>query len=367
MSSYYVRPRANDRWTVHEEIWRDGKKSQPRILEQSYPSLGINPHWSLDEVKKRITLLNKEKKIERIKATEIARRVARLKEYDDIFFPEDLTEEFLDRLQASTAGTEDYWIRILGNFKFAQKMVLKLQLFPHQYEDRAPFIYRYFIEQKISVEYAQEILKSLNAWGKFISKKRATYFEPVPNIPKTFKRNIARAQKNKDGVARPAEPLTLDLLKKLKSKLKIEEYNWMFVALWFGLRPSELDRESGQPSIITHRVKKIKLLEVNQVKIESDEELESYKYIPVLYLEQKEALELLKSGKLKRPNYKKLQEITGEYITTYSPRKGFADLMIDLGQKESDASLWLGHKNIQTTRKHYKDPQNISFTEIVSK
>lgn len=365
MSSFYVRAKSSGKWSVYEEIHVNTKKSQVKVIEQSYPSLGINPSWTIEQVKSRIKLINKENKLERKAATETARKLAVLDEYDKVFFPEELTNEFLEHLRASTAGTDDYWVRLLGGFKFAKKMVLKLKIKPHQYADKAPFIYRYFSEAKISVDYSQEILKTLNAWGRYVAKHQGSFFEPVPNIPKQFRKNIAREQRTKTGVRTESEHMQLSHLVKLESQLPTEEYSWMYVSFWLGLRPSEVDRESGKPHLLPHPTdKSIKVLEVNQVKIESEDEDAGYKYVPILYPEQKRAVELLKSGNLKRPNPKKLKDVTGENIDTYSARKGFVDLMQALGQRIEDAAMWMGHKDLKTTLKHYKNHSNVPFTKV---
>jgi integrase len=60
---------------------------------------------------------------------------------------------------------------------------------------------------------------------------------------------------------------------------------------------------------------------------------------------------------------KTLKKLFGGQTTCYSGRKGFTDLMQSNGQKLEDISLWLGHRSIEMTWKHYKDKKAIQFTE----
>lgn len=45
----------------------------------------------------------------------------------------------------------------------------------------------------------------------------------------------------------------------------------------------------------------------------------------------------------------------------YCGRKGFTDFKISKGQTLENVSLYLGHKNIQTTWKFYKDRKRVDF------
>jgi hypothetical protein len=121
------------------------------------------------------------------------------------------------------------------------------------------------------------------------------------------------------------------------------------------------------PNIVQSRYSTVRTLEVNQSKIETEDEDDSLKYIPILYPEQEAALKLFTEGPLKRPKPKTLKSVSSANIDTYSGRKGFVDLMMSLGQKFENASLWLGHSNIEVTKDHYKDGANVPFTPVVAK
>ena len=64
-----------------------------------------------------------------------------------------------------------------------------------------------------------------------------------------------------------------------------------------------------------------------------------------------------------RPHPKTVRKHLEANITLYGGRKGFTDLMLARGQKLEDISLWLGHRNITTTWKHYKDKEQINFVK----
>ncbi len=337
------------------------------VPKQAYPAFGLNPSATLDEARTRIKQINKEKKIERNKAASIARKVAKIEFYEAVFFPQADVDEFVTKVTKASAGTDNYKIRLIGGFKFVQKMIMELKLLPHAYGDHAADFYDYFAEQKISVDYASEILQMLNSWGRYVAKKHSSYFEPVPKIPKTFKKKIAKAQRTKSGVRTESDQLTVELLMFLKTKLDEQEYNWMYCALWLGLRPIEVDTVSAEgPLIIRHRSGSTDVLKVNQSKIEGESEDDSLKYIPLIYDEQMKAIELLRAKNVKRPKPKKLKAVTHQNIDTYSGRKGCIDLMQSRGQRFEDVSLWVGHKDIKTSLKHYKDASNVPFTEVKS-
>lgn len=366
MSSYFVGKTPKGIWRVMKEVWKDGKRKQATVPPTAYLALGIDPTSNEEQVKKRVKQLNSEKRIEHEQAVEAAKRVAKIGFYEDTFFPQEYVDAFTEKVRIDTAGSESHLLRLYSHFKFIQDMVLKLKITPKDYSDKAGHFYHYLKEKQASVDYAKKLIQMLNLWGRFVARRQGTFFEPVPMPPRKMKGAIAKAQRTKKGVRRESERLTLDMFKTLRPKLTLEEGNWIHCSFWLGLRPIEVDQLTELPEleVILNEDGKTRVLVVFQTKLEGEIEEEGYKYIPLLYPEQDEAVELLKSRIVKRPNPKKLKLLSGHAIDVYCGRKGFADLMQSLGQRIEDSSVWLGHKDIRTTRKHYKDRSNVSFTPV---
>jgi site-specific recombinase XerD len=100
----------------------------------------------------------------------------------------------------------------------------------------------------------------------------------------------------------------------------------------------------------------VDVLNIYQTKLTSLSKDQRWKPIPVFFKEQKEALNILLTSTLKRPLNKTIQSyLNDEDYESYSPRKGFTDLMLERGFALEDISTFLGHNDINTTWRHYKN------------
>ena len=148
-------------------------------------------------------------------------------------------------------------------------------------------------------------------------------------------------------------PAQLDSVKKL---LSVVNYNWLFISAWFGLRPLEIDNLKNEGMWrLEENMRGMIVLWVCQAKIFALPPEERWKSIPPLFSEQKTALEILVSGKFRRPIPKTMRNRFGEGVTLYGGRKGFSDLMLSLGQKLENISVWMGHSTLKRTWASYKD------------
>lgn len=356
-------------WGVLEEIWVDGKRTQKTVPKAVYLALGLDPTLSITDARKRIKQINAEKKLDSYRAVEAARRVAKIGFYEDTFFPQEIVDAFTEKVRIDTAGSDAHLLRLYSHFKFIQEMIMTLKLLPKEYADQAGYFYKYMIDKRISVDYSKKLIQMLNMWGRFISKKQVSFFEEVPMPPRKMRVAIAKAQRGKSGVRTESERLTLEMLKTLCSKLPEAQGNWLHCSFWLGLRPIEVDQLAALKNleIMIGKGSGVKILAVDQTKIQGEESKESYKYIPILYPEQEVAIKLLAAKNLKRPTVEKLREISGLTIDLYCGRKSFVDLMQNLGQRPEDASIWMGHKDIKTTLAHYKDRANVPFTPVAKR
>ncbi len=137
--------------------------------------------------------------------------------------------------------------------------------------------------------------------------------------------------------------------------------------MWLGLRPIEVDSLKGKKwKLKKQKVgnRTVPVLSIYQSKVMGLPEDQRYKHIPILFAEQYECLELIKSQEFTRPHSKTVKKHLNSNVTLYGGRKGFTDLMLSKEQKIEDISIWLGHTSIETTWKHYKDRKNIRFTDM---
>lgn len=202
-----------------------------------------------------------------------------------------------------------------------------------------------------------EIMKFANLWRFFICKKMGRPFLPVPRPGGYERRRIIDSyfQKTKD---RPKKSGPITLLKLLKSKAKLRDnlYNWIYLTVWFGLRPKEVD---NLHDVSMWKVETLfngrKVLWVYQTKIVALPEVDRWKPIPILYSEQEVGLKILEEGVFKRPLVKTVREHFGKDISLYGGRKGFTDLMLSKGNSLESISIWMGHSTIGRTWKSYKN------------
>lgn len=372
--TYYIRVRPTG-WYVWHQSWKDGKRTQEKVASLAVRDLGFKAEWSVDQAKAHCRQLNKERSLIKEKIRKAAKRVTELKTIDDTLFPAARVAEFQTLLEDENFGSEAHLKKLGSQFLFIQRMCNALRIQPVEYKEHQKQIYKYFIKEKVSVNYACVLVALLNRWGKFVSKINGSFFEVV-SVPKGRERAaIADAQQTKRGkeselgVRQASEPLTPELLEECKRHLSDENYRWLLISVWFGLRPEEIDglKDPKKFKIDFLLKQKIHVLKVYQSKLKSIAADKRWKTIPVITDEQKEVLAIIKAGKFKRPIYKTMRKYVGGGVSLYGGRKGFTDLMLDRGQSLENISLWLGHTDIGTTWRHYKNKDIIAFSEMPSK
>lgn len=366
--SYYIRARATG-WYVWYQSYSDGKRTQEPIVKLAMRDLGFKPEMSLDEAKAHCKRLNQERAFIKEKIRVAAKRVTELRSVDETLFPNELVTLFQELLKEENFGSEEHLKKLYSHFNFVQEMVKHLRLHPSEYKDKSKRIYRYFTEKKISVNYCCRIISVLNRWGKFYSKQTRSYYDEVLNPRGNPQSAIADAQKKKRGkdtdlgVRTESLPLKVDNLQQSKFKLPLTQYNWLFLSVWLGLRPVEVDQLKYQDKIRIEQNKKenLTVLHIYQSKLRSVAADKRWKKIPMIFAEQQKCIEIIKSQLFERPLNKVIRKHVGKGITCYGGRKNFVDLMLDKDQKIEDISLWLGHADITTTWKHYKNRDNVNF------
>ncbi len=352
MSSMYVNRRKNGSWRILETIYTDGKPSKKSVPIEAYHALGIDPKWTLEQARARVKQINTTKSLDKKTVAAAARRAKTAKLIQSAFLPEEQVGRFIDYLKkVKRARVQSQ--KFISYWHFAQNVIAELKTEPQYYRDVQDQIYVYFADKKISHSYSKKIISMLNLWGGFVCREQRQFFEPIQG-PRGPDLNMIKKASNARGGSAALLPAALAAVKdKFPS---IEQYNWCLVTVWFGLRPDEATK------LIDPKTWELEdnVLWVYQSKLESSlPEEDCWKPIPVIYPEQRAALEHIQSGALKRPLNKVLKALTN--CTGYGGRKGFTDLMLGLGQNLEQISMWMGHTSIERTWRSYKSKKIVQF------
>lgn len=363
---------------VYENRAKDRPAGTPReqiIPKSEYPRLGLTPESSIEEARTRIKFLNSADNLKRRNEAAVARAIADSKNdelVESTFLPADLVTEFKSKIlikRFADGEKQARYQRLLVHWNFTQRMIAELKLEPKDYADSSTEFYRYFEKARISTSYATKVLRILNAWGQFYAKAMGAWGIAEVKNPKGIRREkLVRANHSKSGHRGPADPLTPQALEKkaARQEMSPENYNWLFLSVWLGLRPEEIENLKAKPE--HHRWEThdgVKVLFVFQTKLIAVSVDKAWKPIPLLTPEQRECVAIIKAGQFKKPLNKILRRaFPYARITAYSGRKGFTDLMLSYGQELEQVSVWLGHQTIEMTWRHYKQKQKVRFKKV---
>ncbi len=156
--------------------------------------------------------------------------------------------------------------------------------------------------------------------------------------------------------------MTPEKLHRAKEKLNEAQYNWLYLSVWLGLRPNEIDQliKDGHLKILRTQEGQ-SILWIYQTKLASIAPRYRWKLIPLIFSEQKKTVKIIKSGDFERPLVKTVKRYLGSRIMLYGGRKGFTDLMLSRGQNFVDISQWMGHSTIQRTWGSYKSRRIVHY------
>lgn len=353
MASYSVSKTRNG-WRLLQKIYNLGKPATIQIPLTAYKELGINGKWTREEAKVFVSRLNKQNTIVKTRAEEVIRvasRFKRIEEADDAFLPEIIVEKFVIFLEDENFGNPKYFPKVISRWKCAQRLIMDLKIKPTEYYAKKRLIYKFFIKDCRSLDHTKKVIRILNMWGRFSSGQ----FDPVPVPTGVERAAIVNAYKQSETHRAPSEPITPEALEAHRKELTQENYNWIFVSVWLGLRPHEIDVrnteefvQDGTPCVCVFQSKLITL-----------EDEDKWKIIPCIYPEQRQALLLWNN--VKRPGPKKIPAVFGKKVNLYGGRKGFDLLMKDRGHSQYHVSIWLGHQSISTTFTDYRNKRVAEF------
>lgn len=365
---FYIR-KLKHGFAVYYETHELNSKSQIKIEKHQWIEFGFKPDMSIEHAKSRCTQLNKERNAVKKRLRAEQRAVGKVL-VANVYFPKNLAEQFIVYLTDNNLGSDTHLAKVLTHFTFVQNMITELGLLPNNYADNSKKIYKYLIQRRVSVDYANKLVAMLNRYGVWFSKTTQSYYQPVPKPRGNERYRIEEAQETKigvnsrRGVRMASEALTPELLEASGLQLKDRKlYNWLMISLWFGLRPNEIQTDNYK---VLSDISGVKVLCILMTKVLGKKERRT-KNIPILFDQQKKALGYLTSGEYKFPSAITVRKYLGDGYTTYAGRKGFADLMLSLDQKFEHITIWLGHKDISTTFKSYKRKDIVQFTSVKKK
>ena len=354
-------------FSVILETWTPSRRTR-KLATTNYPTYGLTEHMSLEQAKVVAKDYNTGEAFKKQLNAQITIQAQANYYLNDKSLPEFLTEAFSLELKKEYKGNEQRLKTIEQHWLACRVMLTVLKIDYTEFHDKRFEIFNYYETKLWSADYIKRITKITNKWGSFCARKRGTFFEAIPKIGIRFNQ-IAEARRNNPDIRKPATPLNWIDLNNLKTTFEnenlIKQWNWLYVGLFFGLRPSEIEslKKDKQPNknekfyrIEPDTQNKIDVLFVYQNKLKNLPESKRWKIIPIYEKEQIEAWSIIQSGAFQKPLNKTLKRLFRiEDIGAYSPRKGFTDLMLERKYELEDISTFLGHTSIEMTWRHYKN------------
>ena len=290
-----------------------------------WQALGLNTFMTPEEARSRAKQLNAQHHLKRqeVQLKKTAEEQAKLTVRYDAVLPSEFTAEFESRfirkrdsqtIQGLRKNTRAY-----TTWRAAQRLIMALNTDPSEWFYHTDRFYVCFCAQKMSVRYLQAVLRTANLWGFFFCRKLARPFLSVP-APRGYERQrLVDANYEKKGVVRASRSLSPVDLAAVAAKLNRKNFNWLFLSVWFGLRPKEVDslhtRDLWRVEVLPSGRK---ILWVFQTKIVALLPEDRWKPIPILFDEQRFALQIADSGQFKRPLRKTLRKHFGAGVTLYA-------------------------------------------------
>lgn len=339
------------------------------IPQERWKGLGFRSSMTFDQAKIRQLQLNAQlhvgRKEEYLRRSEQERK--KLETRARAFMPAPLKEEFELRYFSGTSLKRTIRNKTFYHWKAAQEVILSSNLDPSEWTDHRHVFYDYFHEKKWSLSYIGKILSLMNSWGFFISRKLGLPFLPVASPRGLEKSRLLDAFFSKSNQGKQSDPMTPQALEAIKNDIASEHYHWLYLSLWLGLRPHEVDQLKN-PSMfkILKTDQGHTILWIYQTKLISIPPRYRWKLIPLIFEEQLEVLRIIEGKSFRRPLVKTVHRHLGARINLYGGRKGFTDLMLSKGQSFFDISQWLGHSTMQRTWSNYKSRRVVHFQESVN-
>lgn len=375
---YYVKPlpqkNSKPQWKIQfisfkTDQTKNSQAKKPKkewdIPKIRWAELGIRFNMPLNEVRGRIRQLNSQIRIKRHEEHlhQIRLQQEQFDQQVDAFFPEPFKSEFERRFILGCHEKKINRSQRHVHWKAAQRVILHTRADPSDWLDESRQVYHYFWEKGLSLSYLQKIIGVMNLWGYYFCRKMGKPFMPLP-YPRGFeKRRLQEAYFKRNAThLRESAPITPKTLEQVRDKINCQNYNWLYLSVWLGLRPIEIDQlKNDQFYKIEQTPDGPHIVWIYQTKLTSRPPWQRWKLIPIIFYEQLECLEIIRSKNFKRPLSKTIKHWFGLETSLYGGRKGFTDLMLDRDQSFFNISQWMGHSSIERTWRHYKNRLVVHF------
>jgi hypothetical protein len=341
-------------WNLVFDIREKGVRLQRVVPKTEWAVLGFKPDMTILEATAWAQSLSA---TERLKNAEKSRQKiqVRLKTEDlelSSRLPEPFASEFEKRLLLKAADQDTE--RVLHQWRATRRILVKVELPLEDWNEFPAVFYKLFTDRGFSADYVQRLLSMINKWGFFLAKKTGKPYLPIPVPRGRAKERITDSFYEKSDGNKSA-PITPDELENSKDDFSPEQYNWLFVSIWFGLRPHEIDQLSNKKTWKVITQDGYKVLMIYQPKLISLKKEERWKLIPVLFPEQQKASALIEAGRFDRPLNQTIRKYIKPSAKTYGGRKGFVSLMRSKKRSIYEISAWLGHRSPDRTKKDYEE------------
>lgn len=365
MASFYVRKSGASGWIAVMQEYENGKKKQRALKAEEYRVHSLNRNWSVEEARQQIGRLNKFNKVQTLAKSRAARRASLSAVHATLYIDDALTIQFQKYLVEDVLAGDETRAetnKIFSHWKVAQKIINKLQLLPQQYGKHTGKFAGEFKKRSISPDYCIKLIKVINHYGDFCCQHLDQYYRPI-KLNRFQIQQIRDQYSSAKSYRGPSKLLTPQQLESKKAQLSEENYRWLYISVWLGLRPSEINQiqhpELGY-KIEEDKKRKVRFVHIYQSKLKSISSDKRWKFIPLLFKEQK-LVESYLALPLKQPTNKTLTNLFGPSVRGYAGRKSFTDLMLEKGRQLEEISSWLGHTTIETTWKFYKAKDKLTL------
>jgi hypothetical protein len=367
--SYYISVRkridGTFTWHVKRDEWSDGKKKPVHIPADQLVQHGFQPDMSVEQAKARASQINASARLDK---QEQKKKFAALKNYkrlqliDSVFLPKILIQEFEEdylkrEMDFGPNGPVKYR-KALSTWAYVQKMVTAIALPKEQWWKQRRSFYGYFAKQETAPDYAQKVLRILNLWGDFQFEKQGGSFRPVPSPRGNEREMIADAFQESDKLKKKTSvPITPEMLEAARGKFSEAQYRWLYLSVWLGLRPKEVD---GTKKALITKESGFDAIRIYQSKLKNVPKEDRYKLIHFMQPEQLACLKMLKQ-EVDRPLVKTVQKFIHNDANLYGGRKGFVDLMLSRDQDLENIRQWMGHSEKSRVMDAYKQRNKFHF------
>jgi len=324
-------------WRVAWEWYEEGIRRSTTVKEAHYGDLGISPKMTKAQAQKVTVVLNLDNRKTRIdKRREVIR--LRMREIDAKEVRH-LPSEYVRHFEEELGDLPDV-DRRRQLWRKAKALIQEVDIPIRSWRRRRDAIYKYFQEHRHKPAYAKKVIAMLNRWLEFYNEQMRTDYRPIPPL-----RGHARGRvEDASGEDKTSDGLTEEDLAKAKT-MAPRLYKWLYISLWFGLRPVEVDQ----------------LLRVNRKRwyFEGDifhvyqTKTRKWKEIPILFSQQRKAIHYIREAKFKRPSPDTIKHHTGGYHHTNAGRHGFTYLMWRRKRSIIEVTSWMGHDDINLTFRIY--------------